>query len=539
MKKIVFISDFFVHQIAGGGEICDDVLVSMLSEDDTKVIKLNSHTVIDKHIKLYRQCGFQFLVSNFCNLREDAKQELIKYPGTYCIMEHDHKYLRSRDPSVFKDFIAPANQIINRMFYTNAKAIFAQSKLHKEVIEKNLKINNIISLGMNLWTDKQLAIIEKNIGNKKKDDFAIVNSKNPTKNTQACVSYCVEKNLDYTLVGSPDYAEFIKQLSCHTRYLYFPKVLETFNRVIIEARMLNCKVITTQNNGCLSEDWFAKYRGKKLIEFVREQRQRVYNDIKNAMFKEQKFLHGDSDITVILNAYRRPYNLKMQIEAIRNQTVKPKQIWLWVNAHEDNEGFDFKSLNVDRIFHNDFNWKFYGRFAGALLADTEYLALFDDDTVPGSKWLENCMNTMQTNEGILGSAGIILNDIYYIRHDRCGWPTHNSEVTEVDLVGHAWFFKREWLRYLWQEKPTTWDNGEDIQFAFMAKIHGGIPTYCPPHPPEDKEMHGSILGNELGIDNKATSTNSNVSHKQFFSERDMCVQAGLRKGWQTVRNIKL
>ena len=80
--------------------------------------------------------AIQFLVSNFCNLREDAKQELIKYPGTYCIMEHDHKYLRSRDPSVFKDFIAPANQIINRMFYTNAKAIFAQSKLHKEVIEK-------------------------------------------------------------------------------------------------------------------------------------------------------------------------------------------------------------------------------------------------------------------------------------------------------------------------------------------------------------------------------------------------------------------
>ena len=195
MKKLVFISDFFVDQIAGGGEICDDVLLSMLSSDDTKVVKLNSHTVIDKHIKLYRQCGFKFLISNFCNLREDTKQELIKYPGLYSIMEHDHKYLRSRDPSIFKDFIAPPNQIINRIFYANAKAIFAQSKLHKEVIEKNLKINNIISLGMNLWTDEQLAIIEKNVENEKKDDFSIVNSANPTKNTQACVSYCVEKNL--------------------------------------------------------------------------------------------------------------------------------------------------------------------------------------------------------------------------------------------------------------------------------------------------------------------------------------------------------
>ena len=73
----------------------------------------------------------------------------------------------------------------------------------------------------------------------------------------------------------------------------------------------------------------------------------------------------------------------------------------------------------------------------------------------------------------------------------------------------------------------------------MAKIHGGIQTYCPPHPANDKAMHGSILGNELGIDEKATSNNRAVSHQQFFSERDECVQEGLKKGWQTVRGVKL
>ena len=385
MKKIVFIADFFADQIAGGGEICDNVLMSLFRDDDYKVVKFNSHVTSDNHIKLYRKFGFKFIVSNFCNLHEQTKQELIKHPGSYCIMEHDHKYLKSRDPSIFKNFKAPPEQIINRIFYASAKAVFAQSKLHKEVIEKNLGISNVVNLGMNLWTDEQLKIIESNLDNDKVEDFAIVDSKNPTKNTQACVSYCVEKQIPYTLIGSPDYTEFIKQLSSHAKYLYFPKVLETFNRVIIEARMLNCKVLTTSNNGCLSEDWFEKYRGKELIKFVREQRQRVYSDIKDAIFRKKKNHSGNADITVILNAYRRPYNLKMQIEAIRNQTVKPKQIWLWINAHEDNEGFDFKSLDVDRVFHNDFNWKFYGRFAGALLADTEYLALFDDDTVPGSR----------------------------------------------------------------------------------------------------------------------------------------------------------
>jgi len=126
---------------------------------------------------------------------------------------------------------------------------------------------------------------------------------------------------------------------------------------------------------------------------------------------------------------------------------------------------------------------------------------------------------------------------YYVMHDRCGWPTQNSETTRVDLVGHAWFFKRDWLQYLWKEKPFTWDNGEDIQFSYLAQKHGGIQTFCPPHPPEDKSLHGSILGNELGIDSKATSNNHSVSHQQFFNERDECVQNGIRGGWKTVNNL--
>ena len=542
MKKIFYISDFFKSDVRNGGaEIVDDILLDYLRQDGFEVVSFRNKELTEKHIKLYRNSGFHFLVSNFTLMSDEVSDELMRGPNTYSIMEHDHKYVKTRDPSRYKDFRAPSDEIVNREIYENAKCVFAQSKIQAECIRKNLNINHVINLGMSLWTDKQLEIIESNLNSKKNDSAALLNSKNPTKNTMETIDYCNSKGIKYSLVGSPEYVTFIKQLSEHTAYVFIPAVLESFNRVILEARMLNCKILSTNLNGCISEPWFANYKGKELIEFVRKQRDRVYDDIKNAILKESTSTPRacQSDITVILNAYRRPYNLKMQVEAIRNQTVPPKQIWLWVNAHEDNEGFDFKSLDVDRIFHNDFNWKFYGRFAAALLVDTEYIALYDDDTVPGSQWHKNCLDTMGENEGILGTAGVILNGSIYAQHDRCGWPTQNRETTEVDLVGHGWFFKRRWLKYLWQEKPTTWNNGEDIQFGFMAKIHGGIPTYCPPHPPENKELHGSILGNELGIDSKATSNNHAVSHEQFFTERDICVQTGLRKGWKTVREIKL
>jgi hypothetical protein len=536
--KVVYISDFFVEQIAGGAEINDSILLDHFSSMGVKVVKFLSKEITDKHVNLYLKSGFKFLVSNFVMINPNAAATLMAHPNCYSIIEHDHKYLKHRNPSRYKDYMAPASDIVNRIFYANANTIFAQSKIHKEVIEKNLKLSSVVSLGMSLWSDEQLSVIESNMNSEKKNDCSIIESSNPTKNTEGTVAYCKQKKIDYTLIGSPSYEEFIKQLSEHEKYMYMPVVLETFNRVIIEARMLGCKISSTNLNGCFSEEWFPKYKGQELVNYVREQRERVVNDVLRGL-ESTSTSSESSDITVILNAYRRPYNLKMQVDAIKAQTNPPKQIWLWVNDHPENRGFDFKALGVDRIFHNDHNWKFYGRFAAALLADTEYVALYDDDTIPGRRWHENCLNTMETNEGILGSAGIILNGTRYVQHDRCGWPTQNIETTEVDLVGHSWFFKREWLRYLWQEKPVTWDNGEDIQFAFMAKIHGNIPTYCPPHPPEDTEMHGSILGNELGIDSKATSTNSAISHQQFFSERDNCVQTGLQKGWKTVNNIIL
>jgi hypothetical protein len=48
-----------------------------------------------------------------------------------------------------------------------------------------------------------------------------------------------------------------------------------------------------------------------------------------------------------------------------------------------------------------------------------------------------------------------------------------------------------------------------------------------------------VLGNELGIDSKATSNNEAISHQEFFSVRDHVAQDCLEKGWKTVYNIKL
>ncbi len=83
------------------------------------------------------------------------------------------------------------------------------------------------------------------------------------------------------------------------------------------------------------------------------------------------------------------------------------------------------------------------------------------------------------------------------------------------------------------EKPFTWENGEDIQFSYCAQKYGGIKTYCPPHPNNNKEMFSSLKGYEMGVDEKATSRARN--HHVFYAQRDACVKNAVLNGWKIVR----
>lgn len=242
-----------------------------------------------------------------------------------------------------------------------------------------------------------------------------------------------------------------------------------------------------------------------------------------------------NNITVILNCYKRPEYLKEQIEAIENQTIKPKEIWIWYNAPEDREQLDLREeFGNHKIITSNYNFKFHGRFALGLLSQTEYVVFFDDDTIPGPRWFENCLNTMkETGDAILGTAGILFkgnkNNFVYATHQKIGWNGINSnEKIKVDLVGHSWFLRKSNLKYLFYEEPMTWDNGEDIQLSYLALKYGGVETFVPPHPSNNQEMWGSIHSKGMKY-----GTDSNASWKKgsHFNLRDKVVISYRLDGW--------
>ena len=229
--------------------------------------------------------------------------------------------------------------------------------------------------------------------------------------------------------------------------------------------------------------------------------------------------------------------LEKQIEAIRNQSleIKPENIHVWYNKSDTDQYFPVDK-NI-KTYACNWNTKFWGRFTIPLLVRTPYVAMFDDDIVPQKDWFKNCMETIEKPEsnGILGGSGVIIHGRGYVPHNKFGWNGGHSDRTErVDLVGHAWFYRQEWIKYLFYEKPFTWDNGEDITFSYLAQKYGGINTFVPPHPESNRDIWSADynIAQTVGSDRNASWRIDN----HLGVRGEICVHC-INNGWKTVNNI--
>lgn len=231
-----------------------------------------------------------------------------------------------------------------------------------------------------------------------------------------------------------------------------------------------------------------------------------------------------ANVSVMLTAYRRLQHFIPQLRAVQGQSVKPVDICVWHNADSRSPGPLHSGL---RTITAEPNMGVWPRFLACMEFDSEYVCLLDDDTIPGSRWLENCLQQMEQQEGLYGAVGVRYQTVTRKPHSRFGWVRPSNERHEVDIVGHAWFFKRDWLRYYALEPRRAGKTcGEDMHFSVAIQRHLGLGTYVPPHPAETPELWGSLKG-ELGRDRVALHRQNGEEAKKAAAH-----DAYVASGWQ-------
>ena len=228
---------------------------------------------------------------------------------------------------------------------------------------------------------------------------------------------------------------------------------------------------------------------------------------------------GQGEVSVVLNVFQRSKHFERQLRSLLNQSVKPREILVWENGAESVPRDLQNLVTVSRASKNFGVW---ARFAYALNATSEFVCIIDDDTIPGSDWLKNCLDTITETPGLLGTRGLAFESPRnYSINSESGVYGPNEQTTQVDIVGHSWFFRREWLAAYWAEYPSRFDNslaGEDIHFSYAIQKHLGLPTLVPPHRKSHPEEWGSDprCARELGEERVAIS--KRVNAMQIFED---------------------
>lgn len=264
MKNIAFIADFYSDEINGGGESNDSNLINFLKKNNkVTCYKTNTLSSVDLKDK------DTIIVGNFIMMSAEVMNYIIKNKK-YIIYEHDHKYVTTRDPSKFKNFKIPKEQIIFKEFYQKADTVVVLSKICEQVMNENLNSVNTHNIGCSLWSDRKFALLEKLCKKDKTKDLCIMKSNNPTKNYMFTKQYCLDKKINYESIASNSSDEFLTLMSQYEKFLFIPTVLETFSRICAEAKMMNLEVMTNKKLiGFFSEE-YSSLKGIELIKHIQE-----------------------------------------------------------------------------------------------------------------------------------------------------------------------------------------------------------------------------------------------------------------------------
>lgn len=273
---LAFVADVFADEIPGGGEVNNDELIKLLSAD-YRVLKVKSRNLDPVAIE-YGLIDY-YIVSNFIQLGQRCRTALTN-SARYIIYEHDHKYVRNRNPAAYEDYLAPKSEIINYDFYKNAAAVFCQSDFHAGIVRKNLELDNIHSVGGNLWSLDMLMLMRGIASSEKRDKCSIVQTDNWHKNTVGAVRYCNAKGLPHELIGYCEIGQFLTKLGSNKRLVFFPQTPETLSRIVVEARMMGMSVVTNRNVGATKEPWF-NLKGAALVDLMEKKREEIPEAVKS------------------------------------------------------------------------------------------------------------------------------------------------------------------------------------------------------------------------------------------------------------------
>jgi hypothetical protein len=215
----------------------------------------------------------------------------------------------------------------------------------------------------------------------------------------------------------------------------------------------------------------------------------------------------------VLGLHKRPANFHRVFQAVLDSSAAVSRIIFTINGSPFAEQFRSlidearqhaavaaRGVRMD-IVESSAEVGFYFRFSAALLLDTQFVAIIDDDMVIGPRFLSHCLKLLHTKQfyGLLGSRG-----------DNSAWGQSGGaenvgrrsfalQGVLSDDIWSVFVMPSSWVKLLFRERLWTTVTGEDMTIARAVRKYLGLPAFIVPGALQLNSMQNRSWTDDAGV----------------------------------------
>ncbi len=317
--KVIFVSDLFVEDYVGGAELTSQALIDSAP---FQVFKLRSRDVT---MALMQQGADRFWIfGNFTELNPNLIPSIVGNLR-YSILEYDYKYCKARSPEKHFDVAKTPCDCHNQMngkivsaFFHGAMHLWWMSEKQKARYEMMFPFlaDNTNTVLSSVFSNTTLATIKclqaAAPGPEDRKGWIVLGSNSWIKGADAAKAWCEANGKELEVVWNVPYEELLKKLACAEGFVYLPPGGDTCPRMVIEAKLLGCKLHLNENVQHKDEEWFATDDLTAIEEYLFTATKTFWNGIKFAM----DYRASVSGYTTTLNCVKQEYPFEQCIKSM-------------------------------------------------------------------------------------------------------------------------------------------------------------------------------------------------------------------------------
>jgi|6_EtaG_2_1085325.scaffolds.fasta_scaffold01422_4 hypothetical protein len=257
----IFVNDMFANEYAGGAELSLQTLIDLCPAVG---LQIKSAQVSERLIDHYGDKTWVF--ANVTQITDAVLEKIAQSGITYYVSESDYKYCERRLPQLCKVFSGGQDCTCGKTnpraklyedFYNSAQTVFFRSSKQMADYKKAINLTNkSVETLSALFSEEFFKKVEQLKATEKTDRWIISSSPSWVKGAVAAEQWCRKNNKNYEKVHGLKYDKVLELLAASEGLCFLPKGSDTCPRLVIEAKLLGCKLELNDNVLHAEEEWF-------------------------------------------------------------------------------------------------------------------------------------------------------------------------------------------------------------------------------------------------------------------------------------------